>query len=251
MYTKDIELSDITNWDARPVRDKLYAFRQLEKCWGKDRKVSGPDMCSKITKPISFEINSIDDYVNAFHFLLQHEFAYELAVRKPKNGEEENETKDKTPENIGNQETEDKTGWEIVKITPFGVRNFSAFLEEYGELIKTMAKLAYEDKIKDNYIRLKFRKWDEESMRHKGPPAKIEFREHDGRLIGYQCTIPYQLEGIFKLTKNKKARKYRMNHGMWVPNGYKPIKKKKDKGLPKEEPSKNKDPLWLALFGDK
>lgn len=218
MYTKDIELVDVTDWAAG--RDKLYHFRQLEGRWKKHRKIDGQDMCSRIVNPVSFELTgSVDDYVNAFHFLLQHEFAYRLSVKNP-----------------------GPRGWMAVKITPDEVKDFPRFLDGFGERVAYMAKIAYEDRLKDKFLEIKFRRCDEEYRNNLRSTAKIEFREHEGRLIGYQCVVPYQLEDLFTVSKKPKARAYTCNHGMWVPDDFE-IKPQPDD----EEPPAGVDPLKWAL----
>jgi len=86
MYTKEIELVDITNWDA-PIYDleaRLKGFRGLENYWGKHRRAHGDAVYSRVINPITKTTNgSADDYFEFFLFLLKHDYAYRLSVKNP------------------------------------------------------------------------------------------------------------------------------------------------------------------------
>lgn len=200
MYTKEIVLEDITYWNAqREIR--LKRFRKLEAHWEKRRKSHEDGVYCRVHNPFDIPIDgTVNGYVRLFHLLLEHEYAYELSVKNPGEG----------------------TSWTRLNIYPDDRRDITAFKSKNTKKLEEMAEKAFNDKMKDNYLEMKFKE-----SGAGGDPAKIEFREHDGLLVGYQVDVPFQLRGLFTVALTPRRRRYERRsgrrgyiHALWVPDSY-------------------------------
>lgn len=197
MYTRAIILHDVMTWDADTLEGRLETFRKLEARWGKRRRAHSDAVYSRVENPVTEEITKdpVEDYIRLFHRLLDHDLIYELSVKNP----------------------EGKT-WTKLKVYPEDFGDFPRFIRESEDDISTMADIASKDKRKDFYLEVKFcgRNYLGEAV---WPEAVIEFREHDGKIIGYQVSVPERLSNTFDVRMERKTA-YAFNHGMWVPEEY-------------------------------
>lgn len=151
-------------------------FEQMERHWGKNRKKHNNVVYAKIINPI---VQEDTDYFELLNELTGHDYAHMLAVKRGS----------------------------------YWVKKLVDDLSMSG--IADLARTAANDRYKDNFLEVKFSSRPELGYNDRNM-AQIEFREHEGKIIGYQISTPKFLEKIFNTIVTNDN--HHLVHGIWVPN---------------------------------
>lgn len=180
-YTKNIRLEDLAIRTGSQ-KDAINLFKEMQRWWSSGLEIKGGRVYSKLDNPLWFEVGEdrIETYYRTMQFLLEHNLAYDLSVRR---------------------------SVELIRIYIWEGENIT------DSRIRQMAEIAANDKTKINYFSIRLK---EDDGRDSG--AKIEFAEFQNVIIGYEVCVPFRYRHLFDIRTKQEG--YYWNNGLWMPDNY-------------------------------